>query len=232
MGTKNNFSVAGSLKKIKVSFPKAKQMRSQNALKNLLEAAEKIVLEGDIGNFNARNLSEVSGYSLGALVQRLGKVENIFLHAIAHQRTKQFNQIAEEFEAFPDSGTTTDFSKMLIDISFRRIRFVSTSVMRYYEGRALGRTNTVQDVHAYTDECIPLLTKLIQKNKSNTFREMSLFEMKYLLRAMFLFVERPLIEGHEDAGTEKHRDMAVTHISNLLSKTDCILSANGIKPTK
>lgn len=219
MPTKDNgFSVANSLKRIRVAFPKAKQERSQNALSNLIEAAEKIVTEGNSDNFNARNLSEVSGHSLGALVQRLGKVENIFLHVIAYQRTRHFADIAKELEIFPDHGTATDFTKMLVDIALKKISVVNPSVMRYYESRALGRTKTVQDVHAYTDECIPLLIKAIQKNKSNTFREISQFEMKYLLRSIFLFLERPFIEGDENAGNDKHRKMAIMYVSSLLTK--------------
>lgn len=210
--------VVSSLKKIKVDFPKPKQERSQNALNDLIEAAEQIVSEGDSGNFTARNLSEVSGHSLGALIQRLGKVENIFLHAIAHQRTRQFNEIAKEFEVFPDSGTAAEFAKLLVDVSFKRITFVGPSVMRYYESRALGRTNTVQDVHAYTDECIPLLSIAIQRNKSNTFREINQFEMKYLLRSIFLYIERPFIEEDKNAGKEMHRKMAIMYISSILTK--------------
>lgn len=218
MGTKQIYSVENSLKKIKVSFPEAKQARSENALKNLVEAANQIVLEGDSGKFNARYLSEVSGHSLGALIQRLGKVENIFLHAIAHQRSQQFKEMALEFDQLPDSATVSDFAELIARTSLRRLPTVGPSILRYYEARALGRTHTLEDVHAYTDECIPILQRTVKRNTSNTFKEFSAFESKYLMRSIFLFIERPFIEGNKNAGTEIHHNMVVNFITNLLSK--------------
>jgi hypothetical protein len=57
-----------SLKKIGVKFAESKQSRSQEAVKNLIEAAERIVESGDSSNLNARQLSKVSGYSLAVLL--------------------------------------------------------------------------------------------------------------------------------------------------------------------
>jgi hypothetical protein len=218
LGTKQSYSTENSLKKIKVDFPEAKQARSENALKNLVEAANQIVLEGDSRNFNARYLSEISGHSLGALVQRLGKVENIFLHAIAYQRSQQFKEMAHDFNQLPDDATANDFAELLARTALRRIPTVGPSILRYYENRALGRTHTLENVHAYTDECIPILQKIVERNTSNTFKEFSAFEAKYLMRSLFLYIERPFIEGDKNAGTEIHHNMTVKLISSLLSK--------------
>lgn len=208
-----------SLKKLGVEFSEPKQDRSKNAIQNLVEAAEKIVDSGNASNLNARELSKVSGYSLGALVQRLGKVENVFLHTIAYGRERHMHAICLQAEAFSGKITTTDFAEFLVDSALHAMKnIVGPSIMRYYESRALGRVNSIADIHAYTDEVIPTLMKMIADDTTDTFREMSPFEAKYFSRAVFHILERPFIESDPNAGTEAHRTMAIRHIAGLLSK--------------
>lgn len=206
-----------SLKNLSVSFAKPKQSRAKDSLNNLVEAAEKIVATGDASGFNARTLAKVSGYSLGALVQRLGKVENIFLHAIAFGRTKQLEELAQQIESFGSDKTADQYAEFLVDIALSRIPVVGAQVIRYYESRAMGRTNNVSNIHAYTDEMIPTLTKILAQDETGTFRKVSAYEMKYLARSIFHIIERPFAEGDPDAGSAAHRAMAIHHISRLLS---------------
>lgn len=207
-----------SLKKLGVTFAKFKQTRSEAALNTLIEAAQKIVDEGATTGFNARTLSKVSGYSLGALVQRLGKVENIFLHAIAYGRERQLKELCEYAESFDPQKTARAFVEFMIDRCFATLLKAGPSVIRYYESRAMGRTNSVGDIYVYTDEVVPSLIKVMADNKTGTFREMTPHEVKYLARALFVFLERPFVESDPIAGTEIHRQMAVLHSSSMFSK--------------
>lgn len=207
-----------SLNKIGVKFSESKQSRSQDAIKNLIEAAEKIVLTGDAANLNARQLSKKSGYSLGSLVQRLGKVENVFLYTIAYGREKHIKDCCIQAEAFDVNKTASEFAEYMVNLSIDAINnIVGPSIIRYYENRALGRVSTLGDIHSYTDEIIPTLMKVIEKNKSGTFRELSSYEAKYVARAIFLFIERPFAENDPLAGSTEHRSMASCQVASLLS---------------
>jgi len=205
-----------SLKNLGVSFSKSKQVRAEQSLVNLMEAAEKIVNEGDVAGFNARNLAKVSGYSLGSLIQRLGKVENIFLHAIAYGRSRHIASLAEQIENFGNEKTAAQFCEQIVDLSLGRMAVVGAPVIRYYESRAMGRTNNVGNIYAYTDEIIPTLQKIMNLNTTGTFRVISNYEMKYVARFIFQILERPLAENDLLAGTEQHREMAINILSSLL----------------
>jgi len=204
-----------SLKRLGVVFAPSKQTRSEQALKNLIEAAEQIVATGDSTQFNARSLAKLSGYSLGALVQRLGKVENIFLHAIAYQRTQLLKEVTELIDATGPNLTAEECATVIVSFAFDNMK---PPVMRYYETRAIGRTQNVSDIYAYTDEVVPALLKVIERNTSGTFRKITPYEAKYIARAIFVFVERPFVESDPFAGTEQHRQMAIKQISALISK--------------
>ena len=193
-----------SLKKIGVKFAESKQSRSQEAVKNLIEAAERIVESGDSSNLNARQLSKVSGYSLGSLVQRLGKVENVFLHTIAYGREKHIKACCAQAETFDVNKTATEFAEYMVNLSIDTINnIVGPSIVRYYESRALGR--------------VPTILKVSTSNKTGTFREFSLYEAKYVARAIFLFIERPFAENDPLAGSDDHRRMASRQVASLLS---------------
>lgn len=207
-----------SLKNIGVKFAESKQSRSQESLNNLIEAAEKIVESGDASNLNARQLSKISGYSLGSLVQRLGKVENVFLHTIAYGREKHIKACCAQAEAFDVNKTASEFAEFMVNLSIDTINnIVGPSIVRYYESRALGRVSTIGDIHAYTDEIIPTVMKVSENNKTGTFRQLSLYEAKYVARAIFLFIERPFVENDPLAGSDEHRRTASRHVASLIS---------------
>ncbi len=206
-----------SLLNLGVKFCKTEQARSENALENLIAAATKIVNDGEVSGFTARNLAKVSGYSLGSLVKRLGKVENIFLYAIAYNRSQHIQKIAEQVENFGKDKTVAQLSEFVVDLSLNRMAIVGAPIIRYYESRAMGRTNNVGNIYAYTDEMIPSLSKIIRENTTGTFRKISSYEIKYIARLIFQILERPLAENDPIAGTEQHREMAIKVISSLLS---------------
>jgi AcrR family transcriptional regulator len=204
------------LKKLNIQFNDAKKPQSLQTLNDLIEAAEKIVEEGHVDNFAARSLSKVSGYSLGSLVQRLGKIENIFLYAITKERGKHITTIGEALIKIDPHETVASVVNQFVDFAMEALHKVSPRIMRYYEKRASLRVENITDVFLYSEEVIPYLKQIIDQNKSNTFRKIPDDEMPYVARAMFLFLERPFAEGDPIAGTPEHRAMAVNALTKIL----------------
>jgi len=204
------------LKKLNIEFNETKRPKALQTLNDLIEAAEKLVEGGNVENFAARSLSRTSGYSLGALIKRLGRIENIFIYAITSERSKKIQTIGKSLEAINRDADVTDFVNELVDITFKSLQAMNPRVMRYYEKRAATRAEYVTDVFTYTNEIITPLKKVIANNQSATMRTIGDHEMQYICRAIFLFIERPFVEGDLIAGTEIHRKMAVENITSLL----------------
>lgn len=207
-----------SLKILGVKFSASKVPRSEQSLSDMIEAAEFLVATGDSSNLNSRKLSKKSGYSLGAVVKRLGKVENVFLHAIAHGRSRNIKEISLLLESYGCDKTVFEHAKLTVDLAFELFPKVGASVIKYYECRAMGRTKTVADVHAYTEEIVPALRKVIDNDKTGTFRTVNDYELRYIARAIFIFLEQPYVIGDPMAGSQHHRDMASDLIASLLWK--------------
>lgn len=206
-----------SLKKMKVGFADVRQERSHLTLQNLLQAAEALVENGDANQFDARTLSKISGYSLGGLIKRIGKIENIFLYVIALGRSKHLKEIADELLAMDPDASPRQFVERLTDLSFAKIQKVNPSVIRYFEKRAVIRAENLATVYSYTEEILAPLLALNTVNQTGAFRRLDEDEARYICRAFFLFIERPFVEGDPMAGTTHHKTIVVENIVRLLS---------------
>lgn len=204
------------LKKLDIRFNETKKPQSLQTLNDLIEAAEKIVEEGDVDNFAARSLSKTSGYSLGSLIQRLGKVENIFLYAITVERSRHLRSVGNALLKIDSHETVSGVVNQFVDLAFDALSKVNPRIMRYYEKRAALRAENITDVFLYSEEVIPYLSQILAQNTSNTFRVIPDYEMPYVARSIFLFLERPFAEGDPIAGTPEHRVMAVNALIGIL----------------
>lgn len=145
-------------------------------------------------------------------------MENVFLHAIAFERERHLHAFCTQAEAFEGNITADEFVEFLVDSGLHGMKnIVGPSIMRYFESRALGRVNSLADIHAYTDIVIPSLMKLIAQDTTGTFRDLGSFEAKYVARSIFHILERPFIESDPNAGSKEHRSLAIRHIASLLS---------------
>jgi hypothetical protein len=204
------------LKKMKVRFSSTQQERSQKTLQDLLQAAESIVETGDADQFDARTLSKLSGYSLGSLVKRLGKIENIFLHIIAQGRTREIGKIAQQLNELDTTIEPRQLVEKFSDLAFNAIEKVNPSVIRYYEKRATIRADSLATVYAYIEEIVSPLLNLMEINQSGLYRKLDVVEARYICRSIFLFIERPYVEGDPIAGSERHKQIVVENITRLL----------------
>jgi len=203
-------------KKLNIEFNEAKKPQSLQTLKDIIEAAEKIVAGGDVDHFVARQLVKKSGYSLGSLIKRFGKIENIFLYAITLERSRHIRIIGESLEKIGAHENVVGFVSQTVDICLEALNKFNSRIMKYYEKRAALRAESVSDIYLYSEEMIPYLKRSIVRNQSKTIRHFSDDEFRYLARAILLFLERPFAEGDPIAGSAAHRAMAVNALVGLL----------------
>ena len=199
-------------------FAESKQDRSLQTMANILQAAEQLTAEGDPELFTSRSLAQKSGYALGTLVRRLGSVENVFLWAIKKGRDRLLNEFALSVARFDSDITIQKFAEKVVDTAFFNVQNVNPKVMRFFEARITKREGLTADYFLYMDCFAEPYLESIQKNTTNTFRQMTKDEATLLLRQLTFLVERPFIEGNPIAGTVEHRRIVIDAITRLLGK--------------
>lgn len=203
---------------LKINFSDPKQDRSKKTLEDLLQAAYEIVEAADTAKFTSRNLASKSGYSLGTLSQRLGSVEDVFFWAIQKGRENKLNAVINAMEKFDTQLPIQVFLEKFVDIAFANMNIVSPKVMRFYDQRLTLKYGLVADYFDYIDVLIEPYLELCQKNKTNTFRALSLEEARFIFKCVLIFVERPFANDDPIAGTEQHRQIVVENLMRLLAK--------------
>jgi hypothetical protein len=199
-------------------FAESKQDRSLQTMADILQAAEQLTAEGDPELFTSRSLAQKSGYALGTLVRRLGSVENVFLWAIKKGRDRLLNEFALSVARFDSDITIQKFAEKVVDTAFFNVQNVNPKVMRFFEARITKREGLTADYFLYMDCFAEPYLESIQKNTSNTFRQMTKDEATLILRQLTFLIERPFIEGNPIAGTAEHRRIAIDAITRLLGK--------------
>jgi hypothetical protein len=204
--------------KTEILFSESKQDRSQKTMSDLLQAAEKLTTKADPTLFNSRSLAKESGYALGTLVRRLGSIENVFLWAIKKGRDKVLNRVAMDIAQFEPSVSVDKFSENMVDIGFANIQKIGPKVMRFFENRFTKREGLPADYFSYHDCFVEPYLDSVQRNTTDTFRQMTKDEASLIIRHLSLLIERPFIEDNPIAGTAEHRRIAVDVFIRLLSK--------------
>ena len=201
-----------------IPFAESKQERSQKTLVDILDAAEKIVIEANPDLFTSRTLAQRSGYALGTLVRRLNSVENVFLWAVKKGREQKFQEISINITQFDTDMPIDAFAENMVDAAFSAVQKVNPAVMRFFENRFTKLNGLTPDYFAYMDSLVEPYLATTSKNQSDTFRALSISEASLLIRQICLLLERPFIEGNPIAGTQEHRRIAVDMIIRLLGK--------------
>jgi len=201
-----------------VEFSKAKQLRSEKTLDDLLDAADQLVSDADPKKFNARSLAEKSGYALGTLTTRLKSVENVFLWIIQKQRDQNVQAIVQIIEEFGVDKPIQSLGELLIEEGFKTFKKVNPKVMQFAESRLIKRDQFSSKYFHFIDPIGLALFKNSQKNTSNTFGEITENESKLMIRAFIMIAERPFAEEDPIAGSNEHRRITIQSFVRLFGK--------------
>ncbi len=204
--------------KSEILFVESKQDRSQKTMADILQAAEKLTADADPALFTSRSLAQESGYALGTLVRRLGSIENVFLWAIKKGRGSLLHQFALNIAQFNPDVSIQKFAEDMVDGAFTNFQKVNPKVMQFFENRITKREGLLVDYFSYFDCFVEPYLESAQRNKTDTFRQMTKDEATLIIRHLCLMAERPFVEGNPIAGTAEHRRIVVNAITRLLGK--------------
>jgi len=202
-----------------IQFAQAKQGRSQQTLDDLMQAAFAIVESADPDAFTSRALSKKSGYALGTLHKRLACVENVFIWAIQEGQKKHLEKLSRIALEHDENKPIRDFVERMVDESFAAIQLVSPKVIRYFENRVTRKNGFSSNFFGYSDSMVMPLLQTAQRDKTQTFRVVPENELKLIMRAALMIVERPFVDGDAIAGTPEHRAIAIESLLRLLGRS-------------
>lgn len=206
------------LPKLGVKFKPSTQERSQKTLRDLMEAGAILVESGDPEQFTTRNISKISGYSLGTVSNHLGTIENLFIWAIEKLKKQKLKEIVEVIDNSDPNMPVDQLCEAIVDAYFDMVADINPKIIHFFNELALKRAKKISEILVYPNIFSDVIYRLSQRNQSGTIRDLNPEEAKWVSRAMVLFNRRPFIEEDQIAGTEDHRRIAIDNMIRLLKK--------------
>jgi len=203
-------------KKLLPKIKKTNQPRAEVTVDAILESADIIFSDGDHKSINARNLAAKSGYAIGTIYYYLEKAEDAFILMIIKRREKQFQQLVELIDQFPQDKPLRNLLELMIESSFKEYNRMNHRSFFLIFKMILRFSKTPL---AFDDALSLLVDPLISarsRNITGSFRSIEHDDLLMLLKTCFAMVRRPFLEQAPIAGTQKHRDLAIDTMERLL----------------
>lgn len=203
-------------KKLLPKIKKTNQPRAEVTVDTILESADVIFSTGNHKSINARNLATKSGFAIGTIYYYLKKAEDAFILMIIKRREKQFHQLVELIDQFPQDKPLRNLLELMIDSSFKEYnRMNHRSFFLIFKMILKHSKNPLAFDNALSLLVDPLIAAR-SRNITGTFRSIEPDDLLMLLKTCFAMVRRPFLEQVPIAGTQKHRDLTIDTMERLL----------------
>lgn len=187
---------------------KPTQHRAHSAIDNILESAFLLAQQGDLSAMTARELSKRSGYSIGSIYYHFKKVNNIYSLLFERMREKRMEELAQAIlELDPKQGVEAAM-RLLVGNVFAIFNRPKRSVLVYFARLYLRNAEKPETFSAMIDTLVDPLMVVASRDQTNTFRRMSQFEVRMMLKAIQAVIRNPFLENDPLAGSEEHQHMA------------------------
>ena len=194
---------------------KTSDSKSKFSVKNILESADSIFDEGNSADFTARNLSERSGYSVGAIYHHFQKAEHAFILMLFSRRERRLNQLIDIINQFPEDRPLNHLIELLVDTAFSELNRLNRKTFILIARMAIKFSKD----HLSFDNSLSILADPYiaarERNTTGTFRHIEHDDLIMLFRLCAISLRQPFLTQDPIAGTQKHRDFVVDTMMRL-----------------
>ena len=198
-------------------FKAPKQQRAIKTVEEIIKAMEELSRSGDLEEVGTRELSEHSGHSIGSIFHHFKKIEDIYLYIFLLKRRKGIEKLADIINQHPSDQPLRvlmgHLIKSIIDDLSRPPRKILSHVIHQYLKRA--KVKALLDIES--DSLIPLIIKVSQQDKTNTFHNFNENELTLRIRTIHSITWSPFLEEDPIAGTNEHLEMAINLAAQLFA---------------
>ena len=184
----------------------------------IMIAAEKLLLSGNVNLISAKNLSKYSGYSVGNIYHHFKNLDQVFINLFLKKRLDIFLKIADEINKFPKNKSCEELCENLVNKGFENANKLKIKMIQYLFKIMLTKSKEPEKINLIIDVLIEPLIECRKRNKTDSFREIDEHEMHLILRALQASIRNPFLENQSIAGTNQHKELTLGLCLRLLSK--------------
>jgi hypothetical protein len=202
-----------------VNLKKLKNPRTANTVDEILEAA-KLLSDAETAELiNARALSKKSGYSVGTIYRYFKKIDHIFLDLFLWRIKKSIALAAQVIETHQPHHEVGELVASIVDAGMAQWSSKNPEVIKLVIRYFFKNAKEPEKFNTLLDDLIPLVFAVQKRDQTDTFRSMTVNELRFQVRALQMAIRNPFLEGDAIAGTDEHRRLAIDMGMRLFSKS-------------
>ena len=195
-----------------------KQERSQARVEKILDAVESLSTEAPTKKIDIKSIAKRAFISIGAIYHHFPSVNSIYASLLLRKIQSRIDELGIFIDSLGPEVTVEHFFDLLIDQAFyewgqKPIAAKNEALEFYYRN-----AHQPEFFYSYAQSIYPHVDAFIQRNKTNTFREIGEQEWPFLNRISQTAILSPFLEQSSIAGSEIHRAIVKDIALRIYSK--------------
>jgi AcrR family transcriptional regulator len=195
-----------------------KQKRSQSRVEKILDTVESISTEAPSKKIDIKTIAKRSFISVGAVYHHFPSVNSIFASLLLRKIQFRIHYLGVLIDSLEPEVSLEEFFDILIDQAFyewgqKPIAGKSEALKFFYQN-----AQKPEFLYSYTQSLYPHINSFIERNNTNTFREITDDEWPFLNRVALTTILSPFFEQSPIAGSETHRAIVKDIAVRICSK--------------
>lgn len=196
----------------------SKQERSQARVEKILDAVERLSLETPNKKIEIRAISKKALISVGAIYHHFPSLHSIFASLLVRKVQGRLKEITALISNLSPEVTLQQITDLWIDQAFNewgnKPMVAKEEALRFFYQNA----HRPEVFYSFAQALYPFIQEFIQRNTTNTIREISEEEWPLLNRLVQTAIISPFIEQLPIAGTKAHRKIVKDVFVRLYTK--------------
>lgn len=183
----------------------SKQDRSHTRVEKILDAVETLSTEAPAKKIDIKSIAKKAFISVGAIYHHFPSLKSIFASVLLRKARLRIEHLGALIDSLGPEVDLEEFTDLLIDQAFyewgnKPIAAKKDALEFYYQN-----AHQPEFFYSYAQSIYPHVRAFIQRNKTNTFREITEEEWPFLNRISQTAILSPFLEESPIAGSDKHR---------------------------
>lgn len=196
----------------------SKQDRSHVRIEKILDAVESLATDTPLKKIDIKSIANKAFISVGAIYHHFPSVNSIFASLLLRKAKVRIEGLRILVDSLGPEVTLEKFVDTLIEQAFHEwgqkpIAAKKEALEFYYQN-----AHNPEFFYSYAQSIYPNVKAFIERNKTNTFRDISEAEWPFLNRISQTAILSPFLEGSSIAGSDNHREIVRDIALRIYSK--------------
>jgi AcrR family transcriptional regulator len=174
----------------------------------IFEGVKKLSASDDPNELTISNISKSSGYSIGNIYHHFKNIDHVFEEFFLMRAAELTEQLILLIDNVKPDTSATDAIKGILDFQFGFAKnTINQKVLKFLARRVMSNPEVRDKVDAVNLQAADHIASMIQRNETNTFRNLGTQEIELAILLINGAMRKPILANHKMAFSDTHKKM-------------------------